>query len=177
VTTVEPSKATHKRLRGEIVAHLEDFPRQYAALENAMGTFGENFDLAEFKRAFNSSHDMDAYNRVQAVERALGRIQNFVADLASAGVRLSGLPLAPVEADGSPAQQAFDALRDANVIDGELCRRLIRAQKARPRIEHGYAGIPAGDVHRAAQLVHDSALDFIVSYRPWIAPLLEPAAE
>lgn len=139
-----------------------------------MSAFGEDFDLEEFKEAFNSGHDMDAYNRVQAVERALGRVQNFVADLAAAGARIAGLAILPAKADGSPAQQAFEALRDARVIDGELCRRLTRAQKARSRIEHGYTGIPAGDVHRAALLVHDSALDFLASYSGWIAPLLDP---
>ena len=81
-----------KRWRLAIVRHLEDFPRQYAALEHAMASFGANFDLQQFKAAYNTSEDMDAYNRVQAVERALGCVQNYVGELAEAGVKLAALP-------------------------------------------------------------------------------------
>jgi hypothetical protein len=35
-------------------------------------------------------------------------------------------------------------------------------------IEHGYAKLPAGDAHRAAELVRESAREFIGSYRDWI---------
>jgi uncharacterized protein YutE (UPF0331/DUF86 family) len=133
-----------------------------------MGAFGDDFDLQSFKRAFETSDDMEAYNRVQALERAVGRVQNFVAELAEAGVRLADLPRA--SGAGPVAQRAFEALRDAGVIDGRLSRRLTRAQGARSAIEHGYLTIPAGDVHRAAELVHGSARDFIGRYRRWIEP-------
>ena len=168
----EPRKADRKRWTAQIRDHLEDFPRQYAALETGMAAFGEDFDLAEFKVAYNTTdpEQMEAYNRVQAVERALGRVQNYVADLAIAGVLLAELPL---ESDGSQAERAFEALSDAEVIDSELCRRLIRAQKARRRIEHSYLDIPAGDVHRATELVREAAREFIGRYRSWIEPHLE----
>lgn len=166
-----PRLVDRRRWQASIVRHLEDFPRQYAALESAMGAFGEDFDLPSFKRAFETSDDMESYNRVQALERAVGRVQNFVAELAEAGVRLAALP--PAERAGPPASRAFEALRDANVIDGRLCRRLVRAQGARSAIEHGYLQIPAGDVHRAAELVHESARDFIGRYRRWIEPYLK----
>jgi hypothetical protein len=58
------------------------------------------------------------------------------------------------------------------VIDGSLCRRLVRAQGARRRLEHSYVGINAGDVHGAATLVHETALDFVRAYRSWIGPFL-----
>ncbi len=174
----EPRKADRKRWRRDIVRHLEDFPRQYAALETAMAAFGDDFDLQRFKEAFNTTKDLDAYNHVQAVERAVGRVQNFVAELAESGVKLGQLPRPAIEEDGSPAQQAFEALRDAKVIDRGLCRRLTRGQRARSTIEHSYVQTPAGDVHRAAQLVHDTAGDFIGPYRAWIEPhLTEGASE
>ena len=161
-----------KRWRRQVVRHLEDFPRQYAALETAMAAFGDDFDLVRFKQAFDTTEDMEAYNRVQAVERALGRVQNFVAELADAGVNLAQLPRPRSAGEGPRAQQAFEALRDAKVIDGGLCRRLTRAQRARSLIEHSYVQTPAGDVHRAAVLVHDSARDFIGPYREWIGDYL-----
>lgn len=119
---------------------------------------------------------MDAYNRVQALERAVGRVQNYVADLANAGVNLAQLSRPPLKDRGSFAQQAFEAMRDGSVIDGGLCRRLVRAQRARSMIEHGYVETPAGDVHRAAELVHEAAREFIGPYRTWIEAHLHACA-
>ena len=168
-----PRKAERGRWRDLIIAHLKDFPRQYAALESAMGAFGDDFDLSAFKAAFDTADDMEAYNRVQAVERAVGRVQNFVGELAEAAVKLAGLPRPPMADDGTRAEQAFTALRDEGVIDAQLSRRLVRAHGARRRLEHSYVRISAGDVHRAAELVHRSAPDFIHAYRRWIEPFLE----
>ncbi len=161
-----------KRWRLNIVRHLEDLPRQYAVLENAMAEFGADFDLQQFKAAYNTAEDMDAYNRVQAVERGVGRVQNYVAELADAGAKLAELLRPPIDSHGSQAQQAFEALRDAGVIGRALCRQLGQAQNAQTRIEHSYVQTPAGDVHRAATLVRDAARAFISSYRAWIEPYL-----
>jgi 7-keto-8-aminopelargonate synthetase-like enzyme len=164
-----------RRWRLTIVRHLEDLPRQYAALENAMAAFGEDFDVQQFKSAYDTTQDMDAYNRVQAVERAIGRVQNYVAELADAGAKLAGLPRPAAENGGSQAQLAFEALRDAGIIGRGLCRELVRAQTARTRIEHSYVQTPSGDVHRAATLVRDAARDFVGAYRTWIEPLIANA--
>jgi uncharacterized protein YutE (UPF0331/DUF86 family) len=176
VAEFEPRKTDLRRWRADIVRHLEEFPRQYAALESAMAAFGENFDLQRFKAAFNTTDDLQSYNQVQAVERAIGRVQNFVAELAISGVKLARLPGSSGEARGSPAVLAFESLHNAGVIDRGLCRRLVRAQGARTTIEHGYIQASAGDVHRAAELVRESARDFIGPYRAWIEALLEGAA-
>jgi hypothetical protein len=39
-------------------------------------------------------------------------------------------------------------------------------------IEHGYVTVPAGRVHQAAELIHDSARDFVSRYRSWVEPYL-----
>jgi hypothetical protein len=171
MTDSDARQVDTKRWRLAIVRHLEDLPRQYAALEHAMASFREDFDLQQFKAAYNTAEDMDAYNRVQAVERALGRVQNYVGELAEAGVKLAGLPR-PADAHRSSTEIAFEAVRDAKIISASLCRRLVQAQNARTRIEHSYVPTPAGDVHRAAILVRDAARDFIGSYRDWIEPYL-----
>jgi uncharacterized protein YutE (UPF0331/DUF86 family) len=166
-----PRKADIARWQREIVDHLGDFPRQHAALETAMAAFGETFELKQFKAAYETRTDMEAYNRAQAIERALGRVQNYVADLAIAGVKLAGLEVS-VGGDEGAAQRAFATLREATVIDGALCRRLSRAQKARSMVEHSYVEVPAGTVHRAAELIHESSREFIGPYRSWIGELL-----
>lgn len=166
-----PRKTDIVSCQREIVDHLEDFPRQHAALETAMAAFGETFELRQFKAAFETRTDMEAYNRAQAVERALGRVQNYVADLAIAGVKLAALEVS-AKGDEGAAQRAFATLREAAVIDGALCRRLVRAQKARIMVEHSYVEVPAGTVHRAAELIHQSSREFIGPYRTWIGELL-----
>lgn len=171
MTAPAQRKVDRKRRRRDIVRCLEDFPRQYAALEHAMAAFGVDFEFREFKAAYEADTDMDAYNRVQAVERAVGRVQNYVADLAVAGTQLAALSPQP-NAKGSAVHQAFRTLRDAKVIGGELCRRLMRAQDARTAIEHGYIELPAGRVHQSAELIHDAAREFIGRYRAWIEPYL-----
>ena len=164
-------KADIQRWRREIAEILADLPRQYAALETAMSAFGEDFDLTSFKQAYETETDMDAYNRVQAVERGLGRVQNYVADLSIAAARLADLDLSASDHDAL-ATRAFTTLREGGVIGGELCRKLIRAQKARTMIEHSYAKVPAGTAHRAAELVHESAREFVARYRSWIEDYL-----
>jgi hypothetical protein len=139
-----------------------------------MAAFGD-FDLREFKPAFDTVDDLEAYNRVQAVERALARVQNFVAELAQTGSKLAQLPVA-AEHRASSAQTAFLALRDAGVLTKALCRRLIRAQDARTTIEHGYLGASAGRVHEAATLIHDSSREFIAAFRDWIEPFIADEA-
>jgi uncharacterized protein YutE (UPF0331/DUF86 family) len=158
-----------RRWQNGIVRVLERFPQQYAALEHAMGGFGDDFDLRAFKRACEFADEMEAYNRAQAVERAVGRIQNFMADLAMQGGKLVQLP---PQVHGSPADRAFCSLRDAGVIDAELCARLREAQRARTRIEHFYLDVTAGEVHRAARLVYDIAPRFLERYVDWIEPYL-----
>jgi uncharacterized protein YutE (UPF0331/DUF86 family) len=137
-----------------------------------MATFGEDFNLQAFKLAFETGEDLDAYNRVQAVERAALRVQNYVGELADNGTKLAGLPTAADRVEGSDTERAFAALREAGVIDGNLCRRLVRAQGARRRIEHSYVQVKAGDVHSAAQLIREAARGFIARYPRWIAPYL-----
>ncbi len=163
--------AERKRRQRQIVDVLAKLPREYRALENAMAAFGASFDLKAFKRAFESADDLDAYNRAQAVERGLGRVQNFMTDLAEAGALLAALPI-PDGEHGSRAQRAFASLRAAKVIDGELCRQLVEGQRERSRIEHAYVDVTAAEVHRAAQLVHAIAPRFLRRYVDWIEPYL-----
>ena len=165
-----PTDTQRDRWRGEIIEHLDDFPRQYAALGNAMAEFGEGFELSAFKAAFESTTDMDAYNRTQAVERALGRVQNYVAELSITGAKLAGLKLAKTKE--SEAANAFGELRDAGVIGAALCRKLRRAQKARRMIEHSYVKVPAGNVHAAAELIVEGAREFVGPYRAWVEEYL-----
>jgi hypothetical protein len=172
VAKAELRKADRQRLVRLVVDHLKEFPRQLAALEFAIAEFGDEFDLAGFKRAFNSPK-LDVYNSVQALEKAVGRVQNFLTDMAVFGARLAELPVGRPGKDGSKAKPSFDALRDAGVIDGSVCRRLEDGQKARSRLEHDYLYMSAGDVYRAVKTVRQTAQEFIAPYSAWIERYLD----
>lgn len=159
-----------RRWRTRILQHLEDFPRQILAIEVAMGQFGEDFDLAPFKQAYETTTDFDSYNRVQAAERAAGRVQNYVETLAIDGCRLAGLQ--HTDDHASEALRAFNTLRETGVINSAVCRRLNRGHGARSAIEHGYVDLPAGNAHRGIRLIHTSSLVFIAVYPDWVTPLL-----
>ena len=109
---------------------------------------------------------------MQAAERAASRVQNYVADMAIASVKLAQLDVSPAGNGASEAQHAFEALRDEKVISKSLCRQLTRAQGARSRIEHSYVDVPAGDVHAAVKLVRESSADFVGPFAGWVKELL-----
>lgn len=165
--------AERKRLIRRIVARIDEFPRQHEALEYAMKSFGVEFDRDQFKEAFETTEDMAAYNRVQAVERAVGRLQGFVGDMAQDGVRLADLPSDPLGGEGFRAKNAFEALRTAKIVDGNLYRRLVKGQDARIEIEHEYVRLRAGKLHEAAIRVRGASKEFFDLYRAWIEPYLD----
>lgn len=138
-----------------------------------MEAFGGEFDLPLFKAAFETVEDMEAYNHVQAIERAVGRVQGFVADMAMDGVRLAQLPSEPEGGEGFRAKHAFAALRETGVIDGKLCRLLVESQEARTAIEHEYIRLRAGRLHQATLQVRDSSREFYELFRAWIEPYLD----
>ena len=87
-----PRKADRNRWRQTIVRRLErsDDSTQPSSTRwqpSATSTCRRSSGL------FNTTDDLDAYNRVQAVERALGRVQNFVADLAQAALEARATPV------------------------------------------------------------------------------------
>jgi uncharacterized protein YutE (UPF0331/DUF86 family) len=164
-----PKRKSRAQLCAEVIAHLEEYPRQLLALEIAMEKFGEDFELERFKPAFEGEAG-EAYNQVQAVERGFGRVQNYIAQLAQIGARLADLELPKVQQ--SEAARAFEALRDAGAIDASLCRRLKRTQKVRTEVEHEYVRVKAGRLHEAVALLAASARDFIGPYTAWIEPYL-----
>jgi hypothetical protein len=159
-----------KRLLSEIVERLDELPGEILALESAMEEFGENFDLKQFKPAFERKSGIKAYNRVQAVERAFSRVQNYVVELAERGAQVAELELSNTHEANS--FRAFDALKDADVINGPLCRNLKRTQKARSDVEHDYPGMKAGRLHAAVELGLPAAREFIGPYRDWVEQFL-----
>jgi uncharacterized protein YutE (UPF0331/DUF86 family) len=168
--TRKPRPTDLRRWKKEVVDGLASLPREHEALEFGMAGFGANFDLAELKKALAPRADIALYNRVQALERAVTRVQNILADLAIAGVKLGGLPLPATNA--GPADRSFEALKEGEVISAALSRRLRNAQRVRNLIEHDYDKVSAGQLHKVAEEVHGVSLEFVRPFRDWVGPKL-----
>jgi uncharacterized protein YutE (UPF0331/DUF86 family) len=120
--------------------------------------------------AVQNRHRIALYSKVQALERAVTRVQNILADLAIAGAKLGGLSLPKI--DAGEAERSFEALKEDGVITALVCGRLVKAQNTRNRIEHDYDKVTAGQLHDVAEDVRDLSRDFLRRFRPWIEPQL-----
>jgi hypothetical protein len=166
-----PDRKNTDRLRKEIVAYLEDFPRQLEVFEAGIGTFGEDFELRKFKDSFEGKDGTEGYLRVQALERGFTRVQNYIAQLAQSGVMLAGLELPKIHE--GPAARSFEALKRAGVIDATTCKSLKQTQETRSAVEHDYVLMKAGRLHKSITLLAATARDFIGPYTAWITSYLD----
>ncbi len=166
----DPRPVDLRRWKKEITDGLASLPREHEALEYAMAEFGASFDLKELKRALEPNADVALYSRVQALERAITRVQNILADLAIAGARLGGLRLPAIGA--GVADRSFEALKEGGVITVALSRRLRTAQRMRNLIEHDYGKVSAGDLHEVAEEARRLGTEFTRPFRDWVGPLL-----
>jgi uncharacterized protein YutE (UPF0331/DUF86 family) len=165
-----PRRVDVRRWQKTIFDDLANLPREHEALEYAMAEFGGNFDLEELKRAMQPDAEIALYNRVQALERAVTRIQNILAELAIAGAKLGVLALPDIKA--GDAERSFEALREGGAIGAPVCKRLRMAQKTRNLIEHDYDKVTAGQLHDMAEEVRDLSREFLRPFRDWAEPLL-----
>jgi uncharacterized protein YutE (UPF0331/DUF86 family) len=166
----QPRRVDVRRWQTKINDELKSLPREYEALEYAMSEFGSNFDLNMLKEAKRSDSKIALYSKVLALERAVTRVQNILADLAIAGAKLGGLELPKIEA--GEAVRSFEALKEEGVIDASICRRLVKSQNTRNRIEHDYDKVNAGQLHDAAEGVRDLGGEFVRPFYAWITPQL-----
>lgn len=165
-----PRRADVRRRQKKIFDELTNLPREHEALEYAMTAFGVNFDLKGLKDAMRADAEIELYSKVQALERAITRVQNILADLAISGVKLGGLALPEIKA--GEAERSFEALKEDGVISVSLCKRLRKAQKTRNRIEHDYDKVTAGQLHEVAEEVRDLSREFLRPFRDWVEPQL-----
>ena len=71
-----PRRVDVRRRQKKIVDELINLPREHEALEFAMAAFGSSFELAALKQALRPNAEMELYSKVQALERAITRVQN-----------------------------------------------------------------------------------------------------
>jgi uncharacterized protein YutE (UPF0331/DUF86 family) len=164
----DPERA--RVLKAKIRDRMTDVRRHLLALRAAMAEFGENFDLDVFGKAY-ASEDPVELNRVKAVERGVDQLYNYIAEMAAFGLELAELRS---RRDETNARRDLDALHRAEVISGQLTRRLQRLRELRRMLVHEYATATAEQVHESAKLVADNFPAFYNAYREWIKRGFQP---
>jgi uncharacterized protein YutE (UPF0331/DUF86 family) len=157
-----------RRLPRPIATRLADLRRHHRALLYAMGGFGEDFDLDAFAAA-SASADPEELARVYAVERPFELVDNYVVELAVAGLEAAGT-LEPGEDPGGGIA-ALRRLRDAGVVSQQRCDRLERVHRVRTEIQHEYPDVRSRSVHEAAYLLASELPGFLRDYARWLREL------
>lgn len=133
-----------------------------------MASFEGDFDLELFAAAA-ASDDPEELVRAYAVERPFELLDNYVIELAGAGLVEAGV-YEPGSAPSSGIAILRD-LRDAGVISAERCTRLERIHRVRSELQHAYPGIRAHSVHEAAHLLVAELPGFVRDYQGWLRTL------
>jgi len=162
----DPRRA--RALKAKVRSRMADVRRHLFALRTAMAEFGEDFDSEDFATA-HASDDPVALNRVKAVERGVDQLCNYIVELATFGLELAELR---ARRDDATARKDLDGLRRADVLSGELTRRLQRLRELHRMLD---AKTTADHVHEAALLVAANFPPFYEAYLNWIAQGFNPS--
>jgi uncharacterized protein YutE (UPF0331/DUF86 family) len=164
----DPDRA--RALKAQIRDRVSDVRRHLVALRPAMAEFGEDFELDDFREAYDSD-DPVLLNRVKAVERGVDQLYNYIAELAALGLELAEVRARRQETN---ARADIDSLTRIGVIGPERARRLQRLRELRRLLVHEYATATVEQVHEAARIIANEFVPFYDAYRDWIARGFNP---
>lgn len=164
----DPQRA--QTLKHKVLDRIEDVRRHLNALQAAMASFGEDFDLDVFQAEFDSE-EPEQLNRVKALERGVDQLYNYMVELAAFGLELAG---ERGRFDETNARRDLDALARVGVISRERARRLQRLCENRRLLVHEYASATAAEVHEAARILADELPPFYRAYGEWVRNGFQP---
>lgn len=145
-------------------AKLERLSAQRKALRQAMGQFGDGFDVEAWTKAFDSP-DPDEINRVFMVTGGYVALVNDTAEAIRAGGRLTGLKSTP----GMPGVSGIvDAIRADGGFTGTQASTFTELYRTRNRLQHSSPDIQADEVHRQARLLLRHLPRLVESYLAWL---------
>lgn len=158
-------------MKAKIRDRVSDVRRHLVALRTAMAEFGEDFELEQFRQAYDSD-DPVLLNRVKAIERGVDQLYDYVAELSAFGLELAEIRNRHQETN---ARADIDALERIGVIGRQRARRMQRLRELRRLLIHEYATATAEQVHEADRIVASEFVAFYDAYRDWISRGFSPA--
>jgi hypothetical protein len=145
-------------------AKLERLAPQRKALRKAMRQFGEDFDLPEWTRAFDSP-DSDDINRVFTVTGGYLALVNNTAEAIGAGAKLTGLKPTP----GMPGVPGIiDAIRADDGFTSAQAETFTELYRTRNRLQHSSPDMQADEMHAQVRLLLGHLPRFVKSYLAWL---------
>ena len=147
-----------------IERRLERMPLEREALSLAMGQFGDDFDMAAWRTAYEafSAHE---HNRVVQVTGDLTALVDNAVELVRFAATLTGLR----PAGRRPSTNAdIEALRADGALTGEQTYELVRLKELCDGLRHAYVDVEADDVHAAVHSILKLLPGFTASYVRWL---------
>jgi hypothetical protein len=145
-------------------AKLERLASQRTALRKAMGQFGEDFDLLEWTRAFDSP-DPDDINRVFTVTGGYLALVNNTAEAIRAGAKLTDLKPTP---GMTGVAGLVDAIRTDGGFTSAQAETFTELYRTRNRLQHSSPDMQADELHAQVRLLLGHLPRFVKSYLAWL---------
>lgn len=145
-----PTAAQKEEWRDLIREALGDLPIQEKDLGHAIGQFRPDFNLAAWKRAFDS---VDPVERAKAnsLKWPFATIVNHLNATMLNGTVVAGLMAPPQRKFAAPLH--YQVLEKTGIIGAGERRDIERVNEVRARLTHFYAQATAEEVHEAVQLL------------------------
>lgn len=147
-----------------IARRLQRMPGERTALQLAMGDFGEDFDVAAWREAYDSMDPIDM-NRVRQVTAGYAELVNHCTELVRAAVSLAELRPRDRRLD---APGDYRALARDGGISKERAQELIRLNTVRNHLAHIYIDVDAGEAHAAVLKLLEELPGFVKDFTAWL---------
>jgi len=148
-----------------MAAKLARLPAQRRALRAAMREFGDDFDLATWTTAFESSETADI-NHVLPVTAGYTALVNNTIEAVKLGAGLAGLT--PTNGMAG-ASGLIDAIRRDGGFSPEQAETFAALYRTRNAIQHASPDVQADEIHRQVKLLLRSLPGFVKSFAGWLA--------
>lgn len=136
-------------LEASIKRRLVDAQRHLRALEQSAASFGGDFELAEFERAWQSDAP-EELNRANAVQAGYENVVNACIKSAQELCEREGWTVTNREPTST---EALKQLTQHGVIGSKTHAALKEAYERRSVVQHDYVGVAARALHAAVELV------------------------
>ena len=148
-----------------IERRLERMPLEREALSLAMRQFGEDFESAKWRAAYEAFSAQE-HNRVVQVTGNLTALVDNAVELVRFAATLTGLR----PAGRRPSANAdVEALRADGAFTGRQTYGLVQLKELCDGLRHAYVYVEADDVHAAVHSILKLLPGFTASYVRWLA--------
>lgn len=158
VGSTPPERDDLRRLPAGVRERLADIPRHLRALRSIAGSVSAE----RYQQAYQSG-DADALARdVYPIERALEILDNYMIEMAEAGVKALG------QAPDTSGVANLRTLVENGAVSSSCVERLIDVHRTRNQLIHNYPHVRARMIFDAVEILDKEVVAFMRGYVPWL---------